>query len=97
MKLYAFWAHDRYPGCLGGKVEAFHKDGLVSVASYGPGFLATPLKVLPLEEGLALQKRLNELHDQYWTARDELRRNYARAAIKEAAWLGAETNISDYA
>jgi hypothetical protein len=87
VKLYAFWAYDAFPGCLGGEVNNFHEGGKVSIVSYGPGFLFTPLKILPHKEGLKLQAKLNEIKNNHAKDLDALGKKYRELVAKAAPWL----------
>ena len=64
MELYAFWKYDRPPYLLGGKVVRICDDGCVVPEQYG-GYKFTPVKIVPLEAGLALQKKLDNAQYAY--------------------------------
>lgn len=58
-KYYAFWKYDDIPYLLGGEVTEFKPNGQVSVKGY-TGMLFYPVKVVPLDEGLALKRYLDQ-------------------------------------
>lgn len=87
MRLYAFWKHNYFPGCLGGEVEKIGPKGLVYVKSYQGWF--EPLVILPYEEGLAMSKSLNALEARFDAERDRLIKVFRKDARAMAPWLGA--------
>lgn len=64
-KLYAFWKYDLPPYLLGGEVEEVDKDGLVTIANGYDGMKFSPVKIVPLEKGIKLQKKLDKATAQY--------------------------------
>lgn len=63
-KYYAFWRYDTVPYLLGGEVTEFKPNGQVSVKGY-TGMLFYPVKVVPLDEGLALKRYLDQAETIY--------------------------------
>lgn len=63
-KYYAFWKYDGIPYLLGGEVTEFKPNGQVSVKGY-TGMLFYPVKVVPLDEGLALKRYLDQAERIY--------------------------------
>ena len=73
-KEYAFWKYDQFPYVLGGEISRyveFNGRQMVEVVSYGKGHWFKPIKILPLAEGLEIQKKLNILASE----RDQLLNN----------------------
>lgn len=75
-KLYAFWKYDTPPYLLGGEVESIDEDGIVTVKGYSSSRFR-PVKIVSLEKGIKLQKKLNKAEEKYRRivkdANDELR------------------------
>ena len=64
-KDYAFWKYDRFPFVLGGEVTGFRGDGWVETENYGWGCYFKPIKIVPLEDGLAMQEELDKQQSDY--------------------------------
>lgn len=69
MELYVFWKYDRPPYLLGAKVAKICDDGWVVPENYGYRF--KPVKLVPLEVGLELQKKLDNAERVYSEAVDK--------------------------
>ena len=78
-KLYAFWKYDRPPYLLGGEVEEV-KDNMVRVKGY-TGWFRT-VKIVPLEKGIKLQKKLNKAKAKYMKITQQAD-NELRETVKE--------------
>ena len=63
-KYYAFWKYNGIPNLLGGEVTEFKPNGQVSVKGY-TGMLFYPVKVVPLAEGTALKRYLDQAERIY--------------------------------
>lgn len=63
-KLYAFWKYDNPPYLLGGEVESIDEDGFVTVKGYS-SFRFRPVKIVSLEKGIKLQKKLHKAEVKY--------------------------------
>lgn len=63
-KYYAFWKYNGIPNLLGGEVTEFKPNGQVSVKGY-TGMLFNPVKVVPLDKGLALKRYLDQAERIY--------------------------------
>ena len=55
--LYAFWKYDNFQKCLGGEVKSIEKNGLISTHKYDGDYYFKPFIILPIKEGLDLQKK----------------------------------------
>lgn len=66
-ELYAFWKYDCPPFVLGGKVKEVLDDGCVTITSYYPRVFE-PIAIVPLEKGLELQKRIDDIEYKYKAA-----------------------------
>lgn len=64
-KLYAFWKYDRPPYVLGGEVKELDKEGCVTTVNFGPRMRFRPLKIVPLEKGIKLQKKIDKAYAKY--------------------------------
>ena len=63
-ELYAFWKCDIPPYLLGGRVAEVKEDGYVIIEG-DPRFKYNPVKIVPLNEGIKLQKKLNKAEAKY--------------------------------
>lgn len=67
-ELYTFWRYSSGPGsfrkCLGGKVVKFIDKDIVKVENYGGGCFRYFI-VMPLEQGIEIQRDLDELENLY--------------------------------
>lgn len=63
-KLYAFWKYDIPPYLLGGEVIEVMEDGYVTIKGYTPSKFK-PIKIVPLEKGIKLQKKLDKARAKY--------------------------------
>ena len=61
---YAFWKYDRVPYVLGGTITDILDDGRVETREYGKGYYFTPIKIVPIEDGLKIQDQLNAMKEQ---------------------------------
>lgn len=77
-ELYAFWRYDCPPFVLGGKVKEIKDNGDVIINAYYPRVF-TPIAILPLEKGLMLQEKINNIDAKYkaiiQNAKQELNNN----------------------
>lgn len=71
--LFAFWHYDSFPFVLGGTVMRMAGDGSVEIKEYGTGGWFKPFKILPFEEGKALQAKLKALEAEFNDAIDDVR------------------------
>lgn len=78
-KLYAFWKYDMPPYLLGGEVEEV-KDNMVRVKGY-TGWFKT-IKIVSLEKGIKLQKKLNKAKAKYMKITQQAD-NELRETVKE--------------
>lgn len=78
-KLYAFWKYDMPPYLLGGEVEEV-KDNMVRVKGY-TGWFKT-VKIVSLEKGIKLQKKLNKAKAKYMKITQQAD-NELRETVKE--------------
>lgn len=62
-KLYAFWKYDLPPFLLGGEVEEIRPNGEARIKGY-TGWFKT-IKIVSLEKGIKLQKKLNKAKAKY--------------------------------
>lgn len=64
-KLFAFWSvkYDLFPFVLGAEITKWRENGTICAKGYD-GMHFTPLKVLPLEAGLKLKQKLEELQNE---------------------------------
>lgn len=67
-ELYAFWKYSSgsgsYKNCLGGPVEKLINKDTVKVKNYG-GACFYHFIIMPLEEGLAIQEKLDDLSEEF--------------------------------
>jgi len=75
-RLYAFWKYDSFPYVLGGTVEQMNKDGLVQTTEFGKGYWFKPIKLLPLDAGVTVQKALNDLREGHCKATKKLHQEW---------------------
>lgn len=78
-KLYAFWKYDVEPFLLGAEVEDM-KGSLVKPKGY-TGWFKT-VKIVPLEKGIKLQKKLNKAKAKYMKITQQAD-NELRETVKE--------------
>jgi hypothetical protein len=81
-RLYAFWRYSPGDGrptkkCLGGEIAEFKKDGYIERVNC-KGYLFKPFKICILDEGLALQEKLDDLDSKYDAELSSLRRRYKK-------------------
>lgn len=81
-RLYAFWKYSNgfykpTHRCLGSEIAEFKKDGYVKMVGYG-GNIFKPFKICPLEEGLELQKKLDNLDAEYEAELKTLQAKYKK-------------------
>jgi len=81
-RLYAFWSYSNgfykpTHRCLGSEVEEFKKDGYIKMVGFG-GAMFKAFKVCPLEEGLKLQEKLDQLDAEYERDLKVLQKKYAK-------------------
>jgi hypothetical protein len=69
-RLYAFWQTDRPPYLQGGEVIHISGDKVGVRERTG---LFVPAKVVPLKQGIKLQKKLHKAELKYKRAKDNLR------------------------
>lgn len=69
--LFAFWRYDRFPFVLGGEVIEMYDDGHVTAKGY-TGMMFRPIKILPLEAGKTLKKKLDDLEARHQQALKEV-------------------------
>lgn len=65
MKLYTFWKYDVPPFLHGGIVEKIDEEGYVTIKNRYQGYRFRPVAVVPLKEGLKMQKRLDRAERKY--------------------------------
>lgn len=65
MKQYAFWEYDIPPFLLGGVVEKVDEEGYVTIENRYQGYRFRPVAVVPLKEGLKMQKKLDKAERKY--------------------------------
>lgn len=63
-EMYAFWKYDVPPYLLGGKIADIMENGTVSIEGYA-GYKFKPVAIVPLEEGLKLQMKLDAAEIKY--------------------------------
>jgi hypothetical protein len=63
-KLYAFWSYDLFPYLLGGPVDRVLPGKVVKVKNYGGSTFCWEI-LMPLEEGLKMQRELDQLAREY--------------------------------
>ena len=61
--LFAFWKYDTFPYVLGGEISDINEKGLVYVDSYQGWF--KPILILPLDEGVRRNIKLNAIAKEY--------------------------------
>lgn len=79
-KMYAFWKYDLPPYLLGGEVEEIRPDGVARIKGY-TGWFRT-VKIVPLEKGIKLQKKLNKAKAKYMKVTQQAD-NELRETVKE--------------
>lgn len=79
-KLYAFWKYDLPPYLLGGEVEEIRPDGVAKIKGYTSLF--KPVKVVPLEKGIKLHKKLKKTYAKYAKTVEEAN-NIMKSVAKE--------------
>lgn len=77
-KLFAFWKYDLFPHVLGGEVEKIFPNGNVEILSYGKGFVFTPIKILPKEDGQKLWEKINCLVSQRNDAQSKFNQEWSQ-------------------
>ena len=80
-RYYAFWKYDSVPNLLGGEVTEFKPNGQVSVKGY-TGMLFYPVKVVPLDEGLALKRYLDQA-ERIYREKHKLIQNELNMAVRK--------------
>lgn len=79
-KLYAFWKYDLPPYLLGGEVEEIRPDGITKIKGYTGLF--KPVKIVPLEKGIKLHKKLKKAYAKYAKTVEEAN-NIMKSVAKE--------------
>lgn len=78
-KLYAFWKYNSWPyalpGIIGSEVKDICSGGKIKAEGY-PGFLFTPIKILPLDDGIKIRSELDELTKYYKKDLEKLNKSY---------------------
>jgi hypothetical protein len=63
-ELYAFWKYDLFPYVLGGEVNEI-KDNMRVTIKGREGYIYSVFTILPREQGLLIQERLDKLEKSY--------------------------------
>lgn len=78
-RLYAFWEYDNFPinfpGVLGGEVVDIKSGGKIEPEGY-PGFSFVPIKILPYEDGIALNAQIDQLSSDFDAELKKLTKKY---------------------
>ncbi len=83
-KYFAFWRDSSFPYILGGTATEIEKDGMVYIEEFQERF--KPVIILPLEQGKEIDKKLEQLTNEYHEAQKKLHNEYI-AKIMDVAFF----------
>lgn len=75
--MYAFWKYNGFPSICGGKITQMNKRGTIEAKNY-PGFVFTPVKILPDESGAQLLADLKLLELKHREALKKFNKKWER-------------------
>jgi len=77
---YAFWRYDLFPYVLGGTITKMREDGCVGTVEYGSYF--NPVKILPVDAGKELHKKIEALARERADALKKFNADWDKALAK---------------